>query len=146
MLPVYRGCRVFQHCLSWEVSEKMLHDYFGLALCAVKTMVNWESIFLFRGKSETILLKVVLDIASFRNKTQCPKTNFDFFEWRMTEQFLIVQEEKEIRIVLCTYQSSKGLRAGEGNTWVPGEGLGWYCVLVPALARNFPQVVGRDLF
>lgn len=33
----------------------------------------------------------------------------------------------------------------EGITWAPGEGLLWSGVLVPALARTFPQVVGRDL-
>lgn len=33
----------------------------------------------------------------------------------------------------------------EGITWASGEGLLWSGVLVPALVRNFPQVVGRDL-
>lgn len=79
MLPVYRGCRVFP-ALSVLNSPKKCCLITLAWLCVLLRLWSSESAIFLREKSETILFKVVPDIASFRNKTQCPKTNFDFFD------------------------------------------------------------------
>lgn len=147
MLRLWRVAESLQHCLSWNIYEKILRDDFGFTLYPVRTMVIWESIFIFfeRGKSETVLFRVMLNLASFGNKKLCALKATLIYLIEQWQNIFWLCNKKKIRLFCVLTSLWRVCMQEKGNISAPGEWLGWYCVLVPTLARNFPQVVGRDL-
>lgn len=112
-------------------------------LCALRTVVTWESIFFFlRGENQQLFcLRWYLVWQALEIKLSALKRTLISLikEWQNNSNCTIRKKEEKIWWFCVLTSLQRVFVQEEGITWAPGEGLLWSGVLVPALARNFPQ-------